>query len=247
MATGRRFCFTSYNVNQLKNLEIHDNIKYMVWQTEICPRTKRIHAQGYLETKLSIRPLGAKKLLGDKTVHIELAKGNADQCVAYCTKEESQAPADQYHRHESGERSTQGKRGDIDTFIEAAKRGASDHQLLDDHPQPFIKFHKALVAVRAAMATPRDPDHGPDVRVYWGPTRTGKSARAHAQLPGSFSKQPSNRWWDGYTNGQSVIIDDFRDTWWDIDYMLRLLDIYPLKVNSSISELFLASHVTKSH
>lgn len=65
--------------------------------------------------------------------------------------------------------------------------------------------------------------------------------RAHNALPHGYSKQAGNRWWDGYTTGQSVLLDDFRDTWWSLDYSLKLFDRYPIKV----SHLFLSKKVTK--
>lgn len=41
---------------------------------------------------------------------------------------------------------------------------------------------------------------------------------------------PENKWWDGYTTGQSVIIDDFDDSQFNITFLLQLLDLYPFRV-----------------
>lgn len=238
--TARRFTFTSF-IPELTdasgpidhplngfNAADHPEIRFIIFQLERAPSSGRLHFQGYLELHQPSRATRLKTILGDPTVHVELAKGSAAHNIAYCSKEDTAVQPPQ--RYTWGESATQGQRNDIVEFVSSCKRGASDAELLDQHPSSFLRYQRGLAGVRAATATPRNPRKDPDVRVYWGPTGTGKSLRAHDELPAAYSKSPGSKWWDGYTNGQSVIIDDFRPEWWPIDYMLRLLDRYPLKV-----------------
>lgn len=234
--SGRRYCFTSFDVEACQSYSPDDRVKLLVWQIEVCPETGRRHVQGYVELPKSQKPTAVKKLFGDNAMHVEHARGTADQCIEYATKEESREPPDNEHPELQavmyGQRDGQGKRNDLTSFVAAIRDGASDRLLCEEHPSSMVRYGRAVATVRGAYAEPRSPSQLRDVRVYWGPTGTGKSARAHLQLPAAYSKQPGNRWWDGYTTGQSVIIDDFRDEWFSIDYMLRILDIYPLKVST---------------
>lgn len=230
---GRRFCFTSYAPDAILSYTPDNSVRLIAYQLEVCPETGRFHVQGYLEFPKPQRPSAVKKLFGDNSMHIEHAHGSGQQCIDYATKEDSRASEDDGYficMYGCEDVSTQGERSDIQGFVQAIKDGASDFQLVNEHTKCFVRYGRALASVRAAVAIGRDANVEPDIRVYWGPTGTGKSARAHMQLVNPFSKQAGNRWWDGYTTGQSVILDDFRDDWWSIDYMLKLLDRYPMKV-----------------
>lgn len=39
-----------------------------------------------------------------------------------------------------------------------------------------------------------------------------------------------SKWWGTYEPGKPCVIDDFTDKWWDLPFMLRLLDENPLKI-----------------
>lgn len=70
------------------------------------------------------------------------------------------------------------------------------------------------------------------VQIYWGATGTGKTRTATEEFPDNFliSKDTQTVWFDGYS-GESVLIwDDFH---WDdvkIQFLLRLLDGYALRL-----------------
>jgi len=62
------------------------------WQDEIAPTTQRLHRQGYVQTRGTIRLAQLKKALPG--VHIELAK-NWAALLAYCKKAETAVPGTQ--------------------------------------------------------------------------------------------------------------------------------------------------------
>lgn len=66
------------------------------------------------------------------------------------------------------------------------------------------------------------------VRVYWGPTGTGKSHRAWLEATFSaYPKGPTSKFWDGYQGESSVVLDEFRGQV-EISHLLRWTDKYPV-------------------
>jgi len=68
------------------------------------------------------------------------------------------------------------------------------------------------------------------VRVFWGPTGTGKSRRAwHEAGADAYIKNPLTKWWESYQGQTAVIIDEFRGII-DIANLLIWFDRYPVFV-----------------
>lgn len=66
--------------------------------------------------------------------------------------------------------------------------------------------------------------------VFWGKTGTGKTRRAWDEAGlDAYPKCSRTKWWDGYRNQESVIIDEFRGAI-DVTYLLLWLDRYPVNV-----------------
>lgn len=69
-----------------------------------------------------------------------------------------------------------------------------------------------------------------EVFVFWGPTGVGKSRRVWELAGiGAYPKDPNTKFWDGYRDHQSVVIDEFRGRV-DISHLLRWFDRYPVLV-----------------
>jgi len=64
-------------------------ISYMIWQQELCPTTKLLHYQGYVEFKRNYKRFQVKSLFKDKTMHCEHAYKSQKANIRYCTKGES--------------------------------------------------------------------------------------------------------------------------------------------------------------
>lgn len=73
------------------------------------------------------------------------------------------------------------------------------------------------------------------VRLFYGPSGTGKSHKAHAVFSAekTYFKVPTTKWWDGYQGETQVIIDEFRGAV-SIALLLRWLDPagYPLMLET---------------
>lgn len=102
--------------------------------------------------------------------------------------------------------------------------------IVNENPDYFVKYHKGLTALQSAIMPARSVDVEPQVHWWFGPTATGKSRKAWAEFPGAYWKMSDNKWWDGYRGENVVVIDDYRIQMCPFDYLLKLLDRYPMIV-----------------
>lgn len=233
-------------------MEYPTDITFLVAQLEACPETGRQHVQVYIELASNKRLSGLQKIFG-KQLHLEISKGSSADNIAYCTKEESRVPEEDggFSVYYGEPRGDQGQRNDLVAFARLVQSGATDMEILDQDPRNFVLHGRAIREIRLAMASKRKSK--PMVKLYWGPTgtgeckssnyfvrclttSTGKSLRAHTEMPDAFTKSPG-KWWDGYKSGECVIFDDFDPKDFNIVYMLQLLDVYPIQVEVSVCYL----------
>jgi len=94
---AKRWCFTdfidkykseeerkSFLVPKLSSPQIIDR---SIVGREICPETKKIHYQGYIEFNTKKRMKQVKDYLASSFIHVEICKGNRDDNVEYCGKD----------------------------------------------------------------------------------------------------------------------------------------------------------------
>jgi len=104
--------------------------------------------------------------------------------------------------------------------------GSDELDIANEDFELWVKYNKAFSHYRLLCSTPRKQKT--KVFVVQGPTGVGKSYWARQQDANAYWK-PRNNWWDGYTNQNTVIIDEFYG-WLPYDLLLRLGDEYPLQV-----------------
>lgn len=148
--------------------------------------------------------------------HLEARKGSPKQASEYCKKEGDFV--------EKGELPRQGTRSDL---VEATKMALDPtiplHEIAESEPTVYVRYHRGLEKLRSSLYKERtDP---PSVEWLWGRTGVGKTRRA-VEHNASFYIKDATRWWDGYTQQHTIIIDDF-DGSWPFRDLLRLLDRYP--------------------
>lgn len=158
------------------------------------------------------------------TAHLELTRSAAAE--EYVWKEDTRVVDTQF---EIGTRPvSRGRRTDWQAIFVAATNGRFEEVPADI----LIRNYSALRRIRVDNLVPIDrPDV--QVNVYWGPTGTGKTFRAHSEirelgLP-YFDKNPLTKWWDGYRGQTLCLIDEFAGRV-DIVNLLRWLDRYPCTV-----------------
>lgn len=220
MSKHRAFTITSYKDGPPG---YDSSVKYLVYQKERCPKTGRLHWQGYVVFN-SPRSHNAIKAVYYPD-HIEVAKGSPEQNFNYCTKDETSLGS----RFEYGTRPNPGSRSDISSFAQAVKGGASDRDLIDQYPGLCAKYPKFAPFVRDTFAE-RPLRRELVVFAFIGPTGTGKSSAAATLFPDAF-RRGGERTWDGYS-GQSVCVwDDANLGLFKVTEFLTLSDVWRTQVN----------------
>lgn len=210
---SKRFCFTSWGVEPTFNKDIFN---YLCYGKEIAPETKKEHWQGYVEyhnkTAKKFKKISIDLKI-EESAHIEKAIGDFKSNKAYCSKEGK--------FKEFGAPMRQGCRNDL-ACITDAKR-------LDEIPtELLVRYSKGITFARNIKCRIERKDIT-ELHIVWGPPGVGKS-RKMPRGDNVYWKSPDNLWWDGYENHEIVILDDWNGTMFTREYMLRLIDSTPLKL-----------------
>lgn len=191
------------------------------------------HFQFYCESKNRLRLNQWRQLLGPR-VHIEQRRGTAKQAIAYCTKPDSYIG----QRNGLGDftESFAGERSDLATIQKDIEEGANIRDIAEKHFGAFIRYGRGIERYYTLTAKPRQ--HEMDVRIYWGRTGAGKTRAVY-----DYAKDTGKEvyvvgeassgipWFDGYFGQEITLIDDFYG-WIKMSYMLKLLDRYPMNVQT---------------
>lgn len=213
-STIRQCGFTLHNytpamVDKLQSYVDMGHATYIIFQSEVCPETKREHLQGFVQFS---SPVTWRKLKNDidESIHISRVDGSPEQNVAYCSKNDSHDGKIRFH---AGELSKQGKRTDLSALIEAAYTGKSKKQLLlnPDTAAPAIRYSKGVDALVHAVGK-QEKRHYPTVGVaLTGVTLAGKSTVANTFPDVSHvQRHDSVMWFDSYREGSfTCVFDEF--------------------------------------
>jgi len=157
----------------------------------------------------------------DRSVHLEPTKSAAAN--DYVWKDDTRIEGTQFSLGEPALK--RNSKTDWAKIKELAVTGKVDEIPADI----FIKHYGSLKRIEKDYQT--NINRGEQLVYYiYGPTGTGKSHRAH-QLLGDiyYEKQPSTKWWDGYSGQENVLIEEFRGEI-GISHLLRWLDKYACSV-----------------
>lgn len=215
------FTWNNYTSDDEKALQSLD-CGYLVYGHETAPSTGTLHLQGYVRFE-NPKSFTAVKALLSSTVHVEVAKGTAQQNRAYCVKQDTSP-------FEKGTLPAQGKRNDL-LVLKAlidTDPGVKTLDLFEASFSSMVRYQRSILSYRALKTPPRRFK----TYVHWfhGATGTGKSRRAFEAHPDAYSKNLNHKWWDGYDNHEVVILDDLRPDHFTFNFLLKLFDRYPLQV-----------------
>jgi len=226
----RKWCFTAWEINEdpldicWLNVKYDDQVVFLVYQIEKAPDTGTLHAQGVVWFKNPRFLQGVKRYFESDTMHLEPCK-YWDASVEYCTKEETRE-AGPFKYGTEPECKGQGHRSDLDEAFSAAKEG----RLEDVSPSTLLRYHRGVekvsqTGVKERWSKTMRPEI--EVLVFWGPPGVGKSYWCNTWFEDAYRKRPDTKWWDGYEEEDTIIIDEFRG---QIDYrmFLQICDRYPL-------------------
>lgn len=133
------------------------HVKYCIYQREICPKTGRIHLQGYIEFTQQKTYAAIHELEGLQHARFERRMGSAKQAKHYCQKpvegcdcnscrKEAEQPTKLEGPWEFGEMSQQGQRADLLEIKRRIDKGDSLKRIAQD-PETFptwIKFPRGF-------------------------------------------------------------------------------------------------------
>lgn len=214
----RDFVFTCNNYTTQHEESIQAlKSKYLIYGYELAPTTGTPHLQGYIYFE-NTRTLSAviKKM---KDCHVEFAKGTTSQNYVYCTKSEK--------FFESGERPKEsGKRTDIESIKILAKSGAKDQDIAEAATSyQALKFGLYLKQFHRPLKV--------KPIVYWfhGESGSGKTRKAFELYPDAYWHD-TGKWFCNYHEQDVAIFDDLRPNCFPFNYLLRLLDRYPMTVET---------------
>lgn len=195
------FCFTCNNYTEEEYgslLEI--NCQYIVIGKEI-GESGTPHLQGFVQFPKPGKTLSAVRKLNARA-HWEMTKGSIDQNYDYCTKDGNFE--ERGIRPMAQKRKGEVERERYDRAYELARSGdfeSIDKDILIRHLGNLKKIRSEFQAAPSALT-------GELINEWiWGPAGAGKTSLAMAQNPGAFLKG-LNKWWDGYVDQETVIIDD---------------------------------------
>ncbi len=229
--TSRNWCFTLHDPSEEWFTMVNkEKIKYFVSQSEICPETKRRHMQGYFIAQAPCRIAQAKRWLGHDTAHLDVRRGTHEDAVAYCMKSDTR-DLENFDKREFGVPPLgQGCRSDIVTLEELLKNGGlTIEDFMDLHFRLWLTFNRQIKEYIKIHDKPKAIEK--TVEVIIDIPGSGKSRYCHEKYPDAYWLSPSNSrnlWFDGYSNQEVIILDDFNGSWIRYTELLRLLDRYPL-------------------
>lgn len=200
------------------------NVEYVVFQLER-GEGGTPHYQGYLHLREKRRFNFVRALVPGG--HIEKRKGSPAQAIAYCQKEDTRVDGP----WEAGRCPAPGKALELGEVQRKLDEGATMAEVSRAHFGVFLHYSRGLKEYVQLHRPQRDWQT--TVVVLWGESGTGKSRRAKELAgPGAYwLPRPAGNsvWFDGYDGHKTVVIDEFYG-WASRDFMLRLIDRYPMFV-----------------
>ena len=222
--------------------------RYCVYQMEKGKDGKE-HYQGYIEFNEAVS--GGQRTEWVKNFipggHTEIKYASRDDarhyCMKPCSRDCNQPPCVEARDVNNGRidwensRPTeigtygdvkQGSRTDIEKVQDAIKEGATFKDICDINFGFAMAHSRSIKDYMSMFQVKRD--WKTEVKIIYGDSGTGKSRYCRENYPNAYwlSKSSSgNVWWNGYEGQDVVIIDDFYG-WIPFDYMLHLMDRYPM-------------------
>lgn len=252
-------------------LELHRvEIRYAVWQREVCPSTRRLHWQCFVRFKSPRSPefvrlevFQSERTWAKMLKHDDTPEG----CRKYCMKKYTRlcrqekpggplipipeaGPFEMGNWEEPETRETQ-----LAKVRKRVKDGATMGDLLNDTEvaDTVMRTRQGVQAVIDHAVSERGLKvrNNLKVRVYYGAPGAGKSRKAYEEALDFVGGDPRDVfrfpppvngkiWWGSYRGQRAVIFDDYAN-WFPWSYLLNVTDRYPMEVEYKGGHIFLCA------
>lgn len=232
---SRYWMLTFYRFSSLEEKSWQEPpLTYFVGQHEICPKTGRHHFQAYAEFSKKVSMKAIKDHFNDNTIHLERRMGKQEDAIKYCTKEESRHPDLEGITWGEPVHTEQGKRNDIHVACDKIKAGSKLHEIADEFPVQFVKYHKGFAALKHHLDPPKLRET-PSVLYIQAESGKGKSTFVkerilpHWEDDYFFADDSKEGWFDGYRGEKMIIFDNFAG-FYPLQRLLRMIDSQPMQL-----------------
>lgn len=209
---ARDYVFTGWAEHDKEPFEhSKEKIRYITWGRENTKEGKK-HYQGFVVFNRTYRIPGAQREVGlSNKSNFEARRGTRREARDYCQKE-----GDFYEW------------GKFDGFTKEELFKQPIGWLKENYPEFYCRYHKGLERLQN-IESPKWRDI--NVTVLWGEPGTFKSRRARLG-DDWYSLEHPFKWFDGYYRQKRLIIDDFSITDISPTFLKRLMDGYPLQMET---------------
>lgn len=232
--------FKSYDhfKNYLENLQI-EGLKWSCGQVE----KGKINGTIHLQFGVCFDETHGKRFYTMKkyfpTAYIAQARGSNFDILQYCTKEETRIE----EPFQIGNISEMRTRNDISEFYAAIKAGASDYELMENFYGLVAQYgFEKINMQRDVYFNSRYRTEGRNIEItyIYGDAGVGKTSWVYKQFgfENVFSVPYYGKFmFNGY-NGEKVLLLDEFDGQVNIQWLNKILDVYPLKLEIKGGERF---------
>lgn len=216
---------------------------YAIFQPEQGEENGRLHVQAYFEFEKRLTLAQVRKHVGD-SCYCEPARGNQEECIAYCSKtgaggrvEGADVTTFGTPMKLNAQGRTNGSRTDWADVFKMTRDGATTLEIFEKHPA-MMPHARAIQSARFALQCERSRDVTTKLLVLWGAPDTGKTTTAIALCqPGRYfvlTADGKQVWWDGYDPDKHdvVIIDEFVGSKMPITFLNQLCDRIDINVQT---------------
>lgn len=213
---SRNFCFTMHNYDPVYGIEYPPEIGYIVYQKEACPKTGKLHLQGYVEFN---KPMTWKMVIAMggawAHMHLEQRMGNQEEARDYCMKEDTRVPGTEPIEWgvmaKSGQKRTMVE--DMEKLRKLISNGATYESLTWMEPMLAKCYNSIIKGMLTYHASIQSRELCPWVVYIYGGTGLGKSFPVR-ELEKDSLWEPKlgdgSGWLEGYTGQDAILFDEFR-------------------------------------
>ena len=211
--------------NPTEQLPLWHDMYFRCYQKEKGNKEGTEHFQGMVMFTKRLTLSQLKKI--DPRAHWEMMRGTPEQALTYCTKQDTKIDGPWYDGapKEDAIKQKPGKRSDLEdclaTFKDQGKQAA-----IDQHAATMIRYHSGIEYCAKGLDSPYERPK-PFNAIFWGGHNTGKTYAAqnnygtYYEVPRSSNSIP---WLNGYTNQNTLIIDEFGKGIYSLTAMNKYLD-----------------------